>query len=67
MVRKRQALKPGLIEPRPVATRRIEHRPTASAEPPPYDPRMRRCAGWVLLALNLLLWSAIAWGISLLF
>jgi hypothetical protein len=67
MVRKRQALKPGLIELPPVATRRIEHRAQTPVEPPPYDPRMRRCAGWMLLALNLLLWSAIAWGISLLF
>lgn len=62
MVRRRQAIKPGVIESHRFESR-VAKRSATAPEEPTYDPVMRRWAGWLLIVLNVLLWAAIVWGV----
>ena len=64
MVRRREALKPGIIppvshsdEPAPIARK-------AAPEGSGRNPRLRRLAAWFLLAGSILLWAGIIWLVA---
>lgn len=63
MVRRGQALKPGIIASGRIARDAALPPRNVEALSLPQNPRMRRIAAWILLIINMVLWSVLGWAL----